>query len=181
MLVVTCSIRYGFGPAMLAGLGVCAANLLWITMAVLGAAALSRTFPMAFAVVKLGGLTFIVYLAVQLMRGAGAVELSRAEVPPRSRLLASGLGLQLANPNALVYFGGMLPAYIDPTRPALAQALIIMASVTVTELIGLMLYARSADALAKRFTSRGFAVGFFRIAALAMLASAVLGVYTTWR
>lgn len=181
MLVVTCSIRYGFGLAMLAALGVCAANLVWVSLAVLGAAALSRTFPIVFALVKLGGLMFIVYLAAQLMRGAGAVDLSRAEAPPRSRLLASGLGLQLANPNALVYFGGMLPAYIDPARPALLQASIIMASVTVTELLGLMLYARSADALAKRFTSRGFAVGFFRIAALSMLASAVLGVYKTWR
>jgi homoserine/homoserine lactone efflux protein len=131
--------------------------------------------------VKLGGLAFIVYLAVRLMREGGAVDLSRREAPPRSRLFASGLGLQLANPNALVYFGGMLPAYIDPTRPAVLQALIIMASVTVTELLGLMLYARSADALAKLFVSRSFAVGFFRIAALSMVASAVLGVYTTWR
>jgi homoserine/homoserine lactone efflux protein len=181
MLVVTCSIRYGFAPALLAALGVCAANVAWVSLAVLGAAALSRTFPIVFAVVKLGGLAFIVYLAVRLMREGGAVDLSRREAPPRSRLFASGLGLQLANPNALVYFGGMLPAYIDPTRPAVLQALIIMASVTVTELLGLMLYARSADALAKLFVSRSFAVGFFRIAALSMVASAVLGVYTTWR
>lgn len=180
MLVVTCSIRYGFAHALLAAFGVCAANLVWTSLAVLGAAALSRSFPIAFAAIKLGGLAFIVYLAARLMRG-GAVELSRREAPPRSQLFASGLGLQLANPNALVYFGGMLPAYIDPERPAALQALIIMASVTITELLGLALYAGSADTLAKRFTSRGFAVGFFRIAALSMVASAVLGVYTTWR
>jgi homoserine/homoserine lactone efflux protein len=61
------------------------------------------------------------------------------------------------------------------------QALIIMASVTATEWLGLTLYAAGADALARRFRSRGFAVGFFRIAALAMVASAVVGVYATWR
>jgi homoserine/homoserine lactone efflux protein len=181
MLVVTCSIRYGFAPALLAALGVCTANLAWVSLAVLGAAALSRSFPVAFAAVKLGGIAFIVYLAVRMMRGGGAIDLSRREAPPRSRLFASGLGLQLANPNALVFFGGMLPAYIDPKRPALVQALIIMVSVTITELLGLVLYAASADALAKRFTSRGFAVGFFRIAALSMVASAIFGVYTTWR
>jgi homoserine/homoserine lactone efflux protein len=179
MLVVTCSIRYGFGHAMLAGLGVCASNLVWTSLAVLGAAALSRAFPTAFAVLKLGGLVFVVYLGTRLARG-GAVDLSRREAPPRGQLFGSGLALQLANPNALVYFGGMLPAYIDPDRPALTQALIVMASVTVTELLGLAIYAASADTLARRFTSRGFAVGFFRIAALAMVASSAVGVYNTW-
>lgn len=179
MLVVTCSMRYGFARSLIAGLGICAANLVWISLAVGGASALSRLFPIAFAAIKLGGLAFIIFLAVRLMRG-GAIDLARSEAPPRSRLFGSGLGLQLANPNALVYFGGMLPAYIDPSRPALTQALIIGASVTITELFGLAIYAASADALAKRFTSRGFAVGFFRIAALSMVASAAIGVYTTW-
>jgi homoserine/homoserine lactone efflux protein len=179
MLTVTCSIRYGFGHAMVAALGVCAANLLWITLAVVGAAALSKAFPVAFAVVKLGGLAFIVHLAVRLVRG-GAVDLARREAPPRTKLFGSGLGLQIANPNALVYFGGMLPAYLDSSRPMISQAAIVMVSVTVTELIGLAIYALSADALARRFASRSFAIGFFRIAALSMVASAAIGVYTTW-
>lgn len=179
MLTVTCSIRYGFWAAMVAALGVCAANLLWITLAVLGAAALSRAFPMAFAVVKLGGLAFIVHIAVRLVRG-GAVDLARSEAPPRTKLFGSGLGLQVANPNALVYFGGMLPAYFDASRPMTTQAAIVMVSVTVTELIGLAIYALSSDALARRFASRSFAVGFFRVAAVSMVGSAALGVYTTW-
>lgn len=181
MLVVTCSIRYGRGPAMLAALGVCAANLVWTTLAVVGAAALSRAFPIAFALVKLGGLAFVVYLGVRMARQGDAIDLSRREPPPRGRLLASGLALQFANPNALVYFGGMLPAYIDPARPPVLQALIVMVSVTVTELLGLAVYAGSADALVRRFTSHGFAVGFFRLAALAMVVSSVVGLYTTWR
>lgn len=180
MLTVTCSIRYGFGASMLAALGICAANLLWTSLAVIGAAALSRTMPTAFSALKLCGLAFVVFLGARLARDGGAVDLSRREAPPRARLFGSGLGLQLANPNALVYFGGMLPAYIDPDRPAVAQALIIMASVTVTELVGLAIYAASADALSRRFASRGFAVGFFRIAAFAMVTSSAVGVYTTW-
>jgi threonine/homoserine/homoserine lactone efflux protein len=179
MLVVTCSIRYGFRASMLAALGICVANLLWTSLAVLGAAALSRAFPGAFAALKICGLLFVVYLGAHISRG-GAVDLSRREPPPRAQLFGSGFGLQLANPNALVYFGGMLPAYIDPTRPAVAQALIVMVSVTITELLGLAIYAGSADALSRRFASRSFAVAFFRIAAFAMVTSAAVGVYTTW-
>ncbi len=180
MLVVTCSIRYGVGPALIAALGVCTANLLWTFLAVLGAAALSRAFPTAFALLKLAGLAFIVYLGIHLVRGR-AVDLTRREAPPRSRLFAAGVGLQLANPNALVFFGGILPAYIDPARSLPVQAAIVMVSVTVTELGGLALYAAGADALAKRFASPTFAATFYRIAAMAMITSAVVGVYTTWR
>jgi homoserine/homoserine lactone efflux protein len=180
MLVVTCSIRYGFWPAMLPALGICAANLLWTGLAVSGASALARAFPFAFAMLKLGGLTFIAVLGVGLFR-AGAVQLERQTPPPRARLFASGVALQLGNPNALVYFGGMLPAYLDPDRPLVTQAAIVMASVTLTELAGLATYGASADTLARRFASRAFAVGFFRIAALCMVISAALGVYATWR
>jgi threonine/homoserine/homoserine lactone efflux protein len=137
-------------------------------------------FPGAFAVLKLGGLAFIVHLAVRMAR-SGTVSLDRRDPPPRSRLFGSGVGLQLANPNALVYFGGMLPAYIDPARPIATQAAIVASTITTTELFGLAVYAAASDALARRFATRGFAVGFFRLAALAMAASAVFGVYATWR
>ncbi|MFT3924298.1 MAG: LysE family translocator [Myxococcales bacterium] len=180
MLVVTCSIRYGFWPAMLPALGICASNLLWTSLAVAGAASLSQAFPLLFALLKLGGLAFIIVLGVRLFR-AGTVQLEREKAPPRTRLFASGVALQLGNPNALVYFGGMLPAYLDPKRPLMTQAAIVMVSVTCTELLGLAVYGVSADALARRFRSRAFAVGFFRIAALCMVISAALGVYATWR
>jgi homoserine/homoserine lactone efflux protein len=180
MLTVTCSIRYGFWPAMLPALGICASNLLWTGLAVSGASALARAFPLAFAALKLAGLAFIAVLGVRLFR-ADAVQLGREQAPPRAHLFASGVGLQLGNPNALVYFGGMLPAYLDPGRPLATQAAIVMVSVTLTELAGLAAYAAGADTLARRFASRAFAVGFFRVAALCMVISAALGVYATWR
>jgi hypothetical protein len=61
------------------------------------------------------------------------------------------------------------------------QAAIVMASVTLTELAGLATYGAGADTLARRFASRSFAVGFFRVAAVCMVLSAALGVYATWR
>jgi homoserine/homoserine lactone efflux protein len=60
------------------------------------------------------------------------------------------------------------------------QVLISMATVTVCEMFGLMVYASGADALARRFQSQTFATGFFRIAALAMVVSAGFAVYLTW-
>lgn len=179
MLVTTSSMRYGFWPSMSPAVGICAANLIWIVLAVSGASIVAHTFPTAFMVVKLLGVAFIAWLAYRTAFH-GPVDLARRAPPPRRELFVRGVGLQLANPNALVYFAGLMPAYIDPNGSLLMQSLILAATVTLTEMAGLITYAAGADWLARRFASKAFAVWFYRLAALAMAASASFAVYSTW-
>jgi homoserine/homoserine lactone efflux protein len=179
MLTVTSSLRYGFRASMLTAAGICLANLVWIALAAGGAVSVAKAFPAGFLAVKLLGVAFILWLAWK-MAFAGPVDLAQREPPPRSRLLAGGVGLQLANPNALVFFGGLLPAYIDPAGPMHIQIAILVATVTVTEMLGLIVYAAGAEALAKRFQSPSFARVFFRLAAAAMAGSALFAIYATW-
>lgn len=179
MLVTTSSMRYGFWPAMAPALGICAGNLIWIVLAVSGVATLAHLFPQAFLVLKLAGICFIVWIAWRMAFG-GTIDLARAVPPPRHHMFGRGVALQLSNPNALVFFGGLLPAYIDPDRSPIMQAVIIMATITVTELAGLVVYAGAADWLAKRFASLTFARWFFRLAALATAGSAGFAVWSTW-
>ena len=179
MLVTTASIRYGFGASTAPAVGICAANLVWIALAASGVALVAKAFPEAFLAFKVAGIAFIVWLAWKTAFGA-PVDLLRREPPPRGKLFMHGVGLQLANPNALVYFGGLLPTYFNPDHDMVPQVLISMGTVTVCEMFGLMVYASGADALARRFQSQAFATGFFRIAALAMVLSAGFAVYLTW-
>lgn len=179
MLVTTSSIRYGFGPAMIPSAGVCLANLVWIVLAVTGATALAHAFPTAFIVLKVVGISFILFLAWRTAFGA-PVDLLRREPPPRARLLATGVGLQLLNPNALVYFAVAMPGFIDASRDLVQQAVILMVTVTLCEMFGLMVYAYGADALARRFQSPVFARWFFRIAAATMAGSALFAIFATW-
>lgn len=179
MLVTTSSMRYGFWPSMAPSLGICVANLVWITLAVSGATALAHAFPMGFFALKIAGIAFILYLAWRTAFGA-PIDLLRREPPPRAKLFATGVGLQLLNPNALVYFAVAMPGFIDPGRDLISQALILMATVTVCEMFGLVVYALGADALAHRFQSPVFAKWFFRIAAATMAASALFAIYATW-
>jgi len=179
MLVTTASIRYGVWASTAPAVGICAANLVWIALAASGVALVARTFPEAFLAFKIAGIAFIVWLAWKTAFGA-PVDLLRREPPPKRKLFVHGVGLQLANPNALVYFGGLLPTYFNPDHDMIPQVLISMATVTVCEMFGLMVYASGADALARRFQSQAFATGFFRIAALAMVVSAGFAVYLTW-
>ncbi len=179
MLVTTASIRYGVWASTAPAVGICAANLVWIALAASGVALVAKTFPEAFLAFKIAGIAFIVWLAWKTAFGA-PVDLLRREPPPKRKLFVHGVGLQLANPNELVYFGGLLPTYFNPDHDMIPQVLISMATVTVCEMFGLMVYASGADALARRFRSQAFATGFFRIAALAMVVSAGFAVYLTW-
>lgn len=180
MMVVSSSLRYGVKPAMLPALGISTANLVWISLAAGGAASLAAAFPTALLFLKIASIAFILWLAFQLVR-AGTRDLRGTDtlVPGKAKLFASGLGLQLANPNALVFFGLILPSYINPDQAVVPQALIIMATVTVTEMFGLTVYAVLADAMARRFTDPRFARNFNICAATLMVASAIYAVWST--
>ncbi|MEM8617565.1 MAG: LysE family translocator [Pseudomonadota bacterium] len=178
MLVVTSSLRHGFRPALLPALGISTANLIWIALAALGLVALMAAVPGLLNAVKLIGIGFIIYLAWG-MALAGPRDLKSKGLESRKAvsLFGQGVGLQLANPNALVFFGLMLPFYFDAERALAPQIAIIMATVTATEMFGLSLYAALADRLARRFKDPRFAKGFNRGAAALMLAS---GLYALW-
>ncbi len=179
MLVTSSSLKYGFSPAMIAGIGVSTANLVWVALAVSGAAALAKTFPDFFLILKLAGVAFIVWLAWDMIRNSETMTLAARVIPRRRVLYVKGIGLQLANPSALVFFGGLLPAYISAEKPLLPQIIIIIATVTITELFGLGVYAMAAERLSRNFQSKEFVKWFSRIAALLMLSSAVFALYIT--
>ena len=179
MLVTTSSIRYGFWAAMIPSIGICAANLIWITLAVSGATALAHAFPLGFVALKVIGIGFILFLAWKTAFGA-PVDLTKREPPPKGKLFATGVGLQLLNPNALVYFVVAMPGFIDASGDLFLQAIVLMITVTLCEMFGLAVYAAGAEALARRFQSAVFARWFFRIAATVMAASALFAIWATW-
>ncbi|MEM8920562.1 MAG: LysE family translocator [Pseudomonadota bacterium] len=179
MLVVSGALKYGARPALISAIGVSTANLLWLVLAALGAGVVAARFPDAFLILKLCGVAFIAWLAWRMAFSGRAIDLASGEAPRRSALFARGVGLQLANPNALVFFGGLLPAFIDADGDLPTQIAVIAMTITITEMIGLSVYAWGAEALAARFRSPQFARAFSRAAAVLMAGSALLAVALT--
>ncbi len=180
MMVMSTSLRYNAPTALIPALGVSAANLVWISLAATGIAAFAAQAPAVLTLLKLAGICFIAWLAWTMATADPHRPGARAEqAPAHSHLFGRGVGLQLLNPNALVFFGLLLPSYFDSTRPIVMQALIIMATVTVTEMVGLAFYAWLADAMNRRFQSPVFTKWFNRFAATAMLASAIFAAVMT--
>lgn len=180
MMVMSTALRYRAPTAMIAAAGVSAANLVWISLAASGLAAFAVKAPTLLFVLKIAGLLFILSLAVGMVLADPAGFRAKADkAPPRGKLFAHGVGLQLLNPNALVFFGLLLPSYFDVTKPVIPQALVMMVTITACEMFGLAVYAWLADAMNVRFQSPAFVKWFNRAAAAAMFTAALVAAVLT--
>ena len=180
MMVMSTSMRYGAPTALIPSLGISAANLLWITLAATGLATFAAQLPDVLTASKVAGIAFIVWLAWGMVTADPHQPAARAEqAPARRHLFGGGVGLQLLNPNALVFFGLLLPTYFDPAKPVWQQMIIIMVTITATEMAGLTVYAWLAEAMNRRFQSPAFVRWFNRGAAAIMVAAAIMAAFLT--
>jgi len=180
MLVMASSFRYGFKPAMLPALGIASANVIWLLLAASGAAALATSFPKAFLVLKIIGVLVILYLALTAMFGPlPDPDANAAEAPPRAKLYSRGVALQLSSPMPLVYFGLLLPAYFDASYSIPLQVLIMFVTVTITELLGLSVYAYGAQKI-RRWLRNPKQARFFNVfIGLVMIGSGIWAILST--
>jgi homoserine/homoserine lactone efflux protein len=180
MLVMSSSFRYGFKSAMLPALGIASANLVWLLMAASGAAILATKFPNAFLVLKGMGLLVIFYLALSTIFGPLPDTVSKVIDPPRKKnLYSKGLALQLSSPMPLVYFGLLLPNYFDMSYSLKTQVFVMFLTVTITELLGLGLYAYCAHKIRQWLKQTWAARSFNILIGLTMIASGVWALMAT--
>ncbi len=164
MLVTASSFQYGFRPAMLPAFGVASANVLWLILAATGVSALITQSDTVFLIMKAFGFLVILYLGLSTIFGPlpdlGA---NTHNVPPKTKLFSKGVGLQLSSPMPVVFFGALLPAFFDTAKPIWPQFLIMLVTVTVTELLGLAVYAYSGRTI-RNFLSDPKQARWFNIA-----------------
>ncbi len=171
MLVTASSFQYGFKPAMLPALGVASANVLWLILAATGVSALITQSDTIFTVMKALGFLVILYLGFSAMFGPLPDLSGASDAPPRGKLYSKGVALQLSSPMPVVFFGALLPAFFNTSAPIWPQFLIMLVTITATELIGLACYAYGGDAIRKflddpkRARLFNIAVGVIMIAA----------------
>lgn len=110
----------GRGPKGAAALsaGIILGDLVWLTFAVLGLAALAQTFHGIFLAVKYAGAVYLLYLAYKLWTAPVSVQEVRANEKAEhpAKLLLGGLALTLGNPKAIVFYLALLPTFLDLTR-----------------------------------------------------------------
>lgn len=131
-------LRYGFGRGYWNALGLQLGLALQIAVVAAGVGAILAASATAFTVIKWFGVFYLLYLAIRQWR-APPMDMQGDSTPrvggSRTSLVLRGFLVNVSNPKALVFMLAVLPQFIDPHTPLLAQYLIIGATMVTVDLI----------------------------------------------
>ncbi|MBC2776369.1 LysE family translocator [Parasphingopyxis marina] len=116
--------------------------------AAFGLAALLAASPLAFALLRWGGVAYLLWLAYEAWTSATELSPSRANHrQSAARHFRRGLIVNLLNPKAGIFFIAILPGFIDPTRAIAPQtALLTILYVVLATAIHLTIVALAGTA-----------------------------------
>ena len=126
ILLLQTGARQGKGAALATALGLGVARGCHVALAALGLAALFKTAPWTFDVVRLVGAAYLLWIGIQCLRTTMLPSLNSAgsttEKSHWREAIRRGLLTNLLNPKALLFCSVLLPQFIEPhAGPVLAQ------------------------------------------------------------
>ncbi|MBK5302520.1 MULTISPECIES: LysE family translocator [Gammaproteobacteria] len=126
ILLLQTGARQGKGAALATALGLGIARGCHVALAALGLAALFKTAPWTFDVVRLIGAAYLLWIGIQCLRTTMLPSLNgtdaTTEKPHWREAIQRGLLTNLLNPKALLFCSVLLPQFIEPhAGPVLTQ------------------------------------------------------------
>jgi homoserine/homoserine lactone efflux protein len=172
MMISAYGFRSGFRSALAAIAGTQTGNTLWYVICVTGLGALVTASPHLFHAIRLLGATYLVFL------GASAIWKSFHAAPDAHGPKLMGKPYiqatltQMGNPKAILFFGAIVPQFLDTSEPLISQYLIMFVVTFIGESIILTAYGWLASHGA-RLSGQGHAVWRERVSGLVLLALGV--------
>ena len=141
IFVLTQSAVYGAGAGMVTTLGLVTGLCVHTTAVALGVAAILAAEPMLFALLRLAGAAYLVWLGLGALRAAWRGEAGIAPAAPsagaaprfqgghlrgQGRIVLQGMLTNLLNPKVALFFLAFLPQFVAPgLAPAWLQMLLL--------------------------------------------------------
>lgn len=132
--IVARVLGHGSRGAVAFTAGIALGDVVWLSFAVLGLAALAQTLAWVFLALKYAGACYLLYLAWKLWT-APAAAFGDGPVPAAAgrpgRLFLGGLALTLGNPKTMLFYLALLPNLLDLRRVG-PVGLLELAAVTLS-------------------------------------------------
>jgi len=157
--------------------GMNTATLIWYVAAALGLGALALAFPQAVKALIVVGALYLLWLAYKAVKGGFAktdASLGHVVIQPHSSAYWDGFMVQIANPKILLFFGAVLPPFLDFKRPLPAQFVMFAVATVAMDAIATVSYGFGGAALASRMSDPRFRKGFGIAVAVVLCAAAGL-------
>lgn len=122
-------------------LGITIGDILFMTLAFFGLTAVAAAAGPVFAIVKYAGAAYLIYLGVKNLRaayaGGGAMEVEAVRRRGLWRDTASGLVVTLGNPKPILFFGALMPTFLDMDEARISD-LALMAGIVACATFGVL-------------------------------------------
>ncbi len=165
VLTIKNSIKYGYKTSMANIIGNFAAMVILATLSALGLGAVILASSTLFAMIKVLGCVYLVYLGVKAWKAPYADESMRPETENENKgsvlsIFKEGFGVGIANPKAIAFFTALFPQFIDPAGAFTPQFLTLILTIEGISFLVLSTYALISS-IAAPFLSREKPMVFF--------------------
>ncbi len=98
--------------------GVAVGDVVWLTFAIVGLAALAQAFHGVFLVIKSAGAAYLLYLGYKLWTAPVSATEVQADTSGEHpvKLFLAGLAVTMGNPKVMVFYLALLPTLLDLAR-----------------------------------------------------------------
>jgi len=125
--VIARSVGQGRRAGIVSALGIAAGCLVHIAAAAAGVAVLLRAWPQGYAVIRLIGAAYLIYLGVGLWRRARAAGALTSIAPDTDlAIFRQGVVTNVLNPKVGLFFLAFLPQFVDPARGPVALQILAL-------------------------------------------------------
>jgi threonine/homoserine/homoserine lactone efflux protein len=126
LYVIGRSVGQGRKAGVVSALGIFAGCWVHILAAAVGIAALLRSSPLAFNIVRYAGAGYLVYLGVKIILQRGHLEAREFAPESLGNIFRQGVITNVLNPKVALFFLAFLPQFIDTTRGSAALQIILL-------------------------------------------------------
>ncbi|MEQ8960349.1 MAG: LysE family translocator [Coleofasciculus sp. C2-GNP5-27] len=175
LLMISVSMSNGFKRSLATAAGDLSAYAIQILLAGFGLAAIVMSSQYGFAIVKWLGVAYLVWIGCRTILASFRNQ-GKSQAAPLASLRSlwlRGFVTSAANPQAVVFFAALVPQFIDPQRPVLAQIMILGSTYILVDGLFLATYGKGASWIAERISAH-FKNWVERLSGAGLIVTAIL-------
>lgn len=174
MLISAYGFKGGFRDALAAIAGTQTGNTLWYAICVTGLGALVAASPTVFHAIRLLGAAYLIYLGVSALWHSWRITAESQGPKLMGKPYIQALLTQMGNPKAILFFGALVPQFLDTHARLLPQYVIMYAVTFIGEAIILTFYGTLAAIGGRSAGLASHAVWRERVSGMVLLSLGVL-------
>ncbi|HEY0814899.1 MAG TPA: LysE family translocator [Pseudonocardia sp.] len=175
ILTIAAGLRGGRRLSVVTAFGCTLGIVPHLIAAITGTAALLSAGGVAFDVLKIAGVTYLLYMAWKTWRDTGVLTVTDGEIAPSWRTVSRAVLANLLNPKLTLFFFAFLPQFVSPGRgDAVFQMLVLGALFMGMTFVVFAVYGLFASGMRKHVISkprivrriqRTFSIGYLGLGA----------------